>query len=256
MKKIIQKIVVLQMLLLGVLAINAQRNVAWVHGLDGDASSWENYNRIFDSERKINSLRTSYNTDNGINNAGNQVRSSMNSFGTGANNASNIGIGHSMGGLMIRDVDRNTSVSNKVFGGYITVTSPNYGAPISNSLLDGSVTAAAQNACNKIADGPLAQLFSLPWGIVSNLATNKLCDKFIDNDLVQTLQGTPVTNADLIVGSPTINAINNYSSSLPRISMWGEETSPVHWRMFGSTLNNNDSSLLGPINSGRGVSWF
>jgi hypothetical protein len=177
----------------------------------------------------------------------------MNSFGTGSNNASNIGIGHSMGGLMIRDVDRTTSASNKVFGGYITVTSPNYGAPISNSLLDGSVTSAAQNACNKIADGPLSQVFSLPWGIVSNLATNTLCKKFIDNDLVQTLQGTPVTNADLRVGSPTINAINDFDSNLPRISMWGEETSPVHWRMFGSTLNNNDNSLLGPINSGRGV---
>jgi hypothetical protein len=253
MKKILQKTILLNILLMGIITINAQRNVAWVHGLDGDASSWENYNRIFDSERKINSLRTSYNTDNGINNAGNQVRSAMNSFGNGAKNASNIGIGHSMGGLMIRDVDRTTTASNKVFGGYITVTSPNYGAPISNSLLDGSVTAAAQNACNKIADGPLAQVFSLPWGIVSNLATNTLCKKFIDNDLVQTLQGTPVTNADLRVGSPTINAINNYNSSLPRISMWGEETSPVHWRMFGSTLNNNDSSLLGPINSGRGV---
>ena len=47
-----------------------------------------------------------------------------------------------------------------------------------------------------------------------------LCDKFIDNDLVQGLQGTPVTNNDLRVGSQTINAINDYETNLPRISIW------------------------------------
>lgn len=256
MKKIINKQGFFLILLTSIfLNSYAQRNVAWVHGLDGDASSWEHYNEIFDNERNINSLRTSYDTDNGIGNAGNEVKSSMNAvFGyNNTSNANNIGIGHSMGGLMIRNVDRVSATSNKVFGGYITVTSPNYGAPISNSLLDGSVTAAAQDACNKIADGPLSQLFSLPWAIVSNLSTNVLCKKFVDNDLVQNLQGTPTTNSDLRVGSPTINAINNYDTSLPRISIWGEETSPVHWRMFGSAKDNNDESLLGTVNTGRGV---
>ena len=120
-----------------------------------------------------------------------------------------------MGGLMLRDADRITANGTKKFGGYITVTSPNYGAPISNSLLDGSVEKAAQNACNKIADGPLAQAFSLPWGIISNLGTDFLCNKSIDNDLVQNLQGTPVTNEDLKIGSPTIDAINDYVTNLP-----------------------------------------
>lgn len=258
MKKTIQKIALLITFTFSMLNVTAQdRNVAWVHGLDGNASSWQHYNQIFDNERNLNSLRTTYNTENGITNSANQVINSMNTrYGNnanGANNSQNLGIGHSMGGLMLRDADRITANGTKKFGGYITVTSPNYGAPISNSLIDGSVENAAENACNKLADGPAAQLFSLPWGIVSNLATNVLCDKFIDNDLVQGLQGTPVTNNDLRVGSQTINAINDYETNLPRISIWAEENSPVHWRMISSMLHGNDTQFVNTVNTARGV---
>jgi len=258
MKKTIQKIALLITFTFSMLNVTAQdRNVAWVHGLDGNASSWQHYNQIFDNERNLNSLRTTYNTENGITNSANQVINSMNTrYGNntnGANNPQNLGIGHSMGGLMLRDTDRITANGTKKFGGYITVTSPNYGAPISNSLIDGSVENAAENACNKLADGPAAQLFSLPWGIVSNLATNVLCDKFIDNDLVQGLQGSPITNNDLRVGSPTINAINNYDTNLPRISIWAEENSPVHWRMISSSIYGNDTQFVNTVNTARGV---
>jgi len=266
MKNSKYKIVLIITIFFCTLNISAQRNVNWVHGLDGNASSWQHYNQIFDAERteftNASSLRTTYPTGNGITNSANSVIDSMNTYygTTGADqahNSRNLGIGHSMGGLMIRDVDRLNGSGDKNFGGYITVTTPNYGAPISNSLIDGSVESAAENACNKLADGPLAQLFSLPWGIVSNLATNVLCDKFIDNDLVQNLQGTPVTNADLRVGSPTINAINNYTNNnnpnIPRISIWAEENSPVHWRMFSSAEYNNDMTLVNKVNSARGI---
>lgn len=259
------KIVLIITILFCTFNISAQRNVNWVHGLGGDASSWEYYSQIFNAERNLNSLRTTYNTDNGITNSANLVIDSMNTYygddldnpNDGANNPRNLGIGHSMGGLMIREADRLRHNQTKKFGGYITVTSPNYGAPISNSIIDGSVESAAENACNKLADGPLAQLFSLPWGIVSNLATNVLCDEFIDNDLVQNLQGTPVTNADLRVGSPTIDAINYYTDNtnpnIPRISIWAEENSPVHWRMFSSLVYNNDMTLVSKVNSARGI---
>jgi len=257
MKNLKYKIVLISIVFFCTLNISAQRNVNWVHGLDGNASSWQHYNQIFDNERNLNSLRTTYNTENGITNSANQVINSMNTrYGNnanGANNPQNLGIGHSMGGLMLRDADRITGSGTKKFGGYITVTSPNYGAPISNSLIDGSVENAAENACNKLADGPLAQLFSLPWGIVSNLTTNVLCDKFIDNNLVQNLQGTPVTNEDLKVGSPTIDAINDYETNLPRISIWAEENSPVHWRMISSNLHGNDTQFVNTVNTARSV---
>ena len=154
---------------------------------------------------------------------------------------------------MIRDVDRNTVSGSKNFGGYITVDSPNYGAPIANSYLDGSVENAAEDACNKLADGPSSELFNLPWGIVSNLATNALCNIFISNDLFQGYIGSTITANDLKEGSTTINQINAYSTSIPRISIWAEENSPVHWRMISSTLYNNDTKFVNMVNSARGV---
>jgi hypothetical protein len=260
MKKTIQKIALLITFTFSMLNVTAQdRNVAWVHGLNDNANAWQHYEQIFDGERNLNNLRRNHNTDEGINAGADELIEFMNtrygniSNNTGANNPRNLGIGHSMGGLVLREADKITANGNQKFGGYITVASPNYGAPISNSLLDGNVENAAENACNKLADGPLSQVFSLPWGIVSNLATNELCDKFIDNDLVQNLQGTPTTNEDLRVGSQTINDINDYETNLPRISMWAEENSPVHWRMFSSNLHGNDTQFVNTVNTARGV---
>ncbi len=238
--------------------LNAQqRNVIWVHGLGDDETCWAHYEQIFSNELNINSLRESYGTGNGITPAAYQVINSINShYGyTQANNPNNLAIGHSMGGLMIRETDRVLNGSSKKIGGYITVTTPNYGAPIANSLLDGSVTNAAQDACNKISDGPLSELLPLPWTIVTNLTTDVLCDSFIDNDLISSLQGSPTTNEDLKDGSPKIDAINNYNlninQNIPRISIWAEENSPVHWRMISSDLYDNDQTFVNYVNLAR-----
>ena len=258
MKKTIQKIALSITFTFSLLNVIAQdRNVAWIHGLDGNANSWKHYNQIFDKERNLNSLRTTYNTDNGITYSTNKVIGSMNTRykdnAKGANNPRNLGIGHSMGGLMLRDADRITANGTKKFGGYITVASPNYGAPIANSLLNGSVQNAAENACNKLTDGPLSQLIPVPFNFLSDLSTDVLCNIFIDNDLIQSFQGSPVTNKDLRIGSPTIDAINDYDTNLPRISIWAEENSPVHWRMFSSQMFGNDTDLVKIAKSVRAV---
>lgn len=229
------------------------RNVVWVHGLDGSADSWQHYNDIFDDERQINSLRRSYDTDHGVDFTANRVIASMSAFGREATDPRNLAIGHSMGGVVIRDVDRLTSVSNKNFGGLITVTAPNYGAPISNSLIDGDVESAALDACGKISAGPEAELFNLPWIVIGLLTTEDICGFFITNKKIQEYQGTPTTNYDLRVGSTTINAINNYPTNIPRISIWAEENSPVHWRLFSSDKNGNDTDLKSTISTARDV---
>jgi len=227
------------------------RNVVWVHGLGGGASSWEHYSNLFDSERQINSLREGYSTSYGITYSGNLVKASMNNLG--GDPSQNIGIGHSMGGLMIRDVDRTTSANAKIFGGYITVATPNYGAPIANSLLDGDVTSAAIYACDELSAGPFAQLFGLPWAIVDSFTNIDLCNLFIDNDMIQGLQGSSTTNNDLRVGSTTIDNINNYPTNIPRISIWAEENSPVHWRLISSQMHGNDTELASTVNTSRNV---
>ncbi len=266
MKKLIQ-IIICTTLLLGALDTIAQRNIAWVHGLDGDSTSWQHYESIFTAELNINSLRTTYNTDFGITHSAALVIKSMNSYygnngiigssGNEANNPKNMGIGHSMGGMMIRRADELLNTNPKKFGGYVTVTSPNYGAPIANSLLNGNVTRAAQDACSKLSSGPISQIFVLPWAIIPGLGTDYLCNQFIDNDLVQNLLGTPTTSFDLRVGSSAVNSINDYTDninpSIPRISIWAQENSPVHWRMFSSAAYNNDTELIDKVNRARRI---
>ncbi len=261
MKKIVTHIIILSIFFINTQRTTAQRNVVWVHGLNDNANAWSYYDQIFQNELSEftanSSLRQSYNTSDGITNAAIQVLNSVNVFGASANDPRNLGIGHSMGGLMIREVDRLTNFQNKKFGGYITVTSPNYGAPIANSLTDGSVQDAAQDACNKITDGPLSELLPLPWVIVPNLATDYLCDSFIDNDLIQDLVDAPQSVDDLKENSSAINAINNYTDNqnpdIPRISIWAEENSPVHWRLFSASQNIDEGEFVSKINQARAV---
>ncbi len=255
MKNTINKTIVLLFLLFGMVYITAQtRNVTWVHGLGGSTADWAHYETLFSNERNINSLRESIGTDNGITNAANALGNAIiTNYGNQATNGQNIGIGHSMGGLMIRDLDVNRAVNNKLFGGYITVGVPNYGAPIANSLVDGDITAAAQNACSKLASGPVSQFLPLPWGITAGFSTGSLCNSFLTNDLIQGLIGSPVSNQDLTEGSPTIDNINANTTNIPRISMWGNEDSPVHWRMFSSRQYGDDTILVNKVASARSL---
>ncbi len=242
-------------------SINAQqRNVDWVHGLGGNTSSWAYYEQIFNTERNINSLNLYYDTSTSIDYSANQVRNGVMNYWYDAYNNRNLAIGHSMGGLMIRDVDRYTAQNNKVFGGYITVCTPNYGAGIANSILDGSVQDAAVDAMNKITDGPLSQLFGLPYTIIPNLTTDLVGNLFIDNNIINNMISngypTPIVQ-DLKQGSNTIDAINyytdNYNQDIPRISVWGNETSPVHWQMLSFELYNNDQQLPNYMITARNV---
>ena len=161
-----------------------------------------------------------------------------------------------MGGLAVRDADRITHNTGKRFGGYITVTSPNYGAPIANSIIDGDVTAAAKDAFNKIKAGPISELLPLSWAIITNWTVKKLGNIFINDNLISGLIGTTTTKIDLEQGSPAVNAINNYTDNvnpnIPRISIWASENSHVHWRLFSTELYGDDHTLVDKINTIRG----
>ncbi|MFW5879543.1 MAG: esterase/lipase family protein, partial [bacterium] len=250
-------------------ADDSPRNVVWVHGLDGDETSWEYYEQIFSNERLINGHRPAYNTDNGIDYGTNHLRSLINNqLGESAHSNRNIGIGHSMGGLVSRNLDRIFHTNNN-FGGIITVTTPNYGAQIANSLLDGSIESAANHALDELAAGPVAQ--SMPaWiigginfgpqvGFTPHFISNLFNMKIDINGEIQDFAGTPTTNNDLRVGSSKINQINNYESDIPHIAMWANEQSSAHWRLFGSRISEtldpdiNDQVFVDYMNQAQGI---
>lgn len=238
---------------LPVFGLNAQdRNVVWVHGMGGDLSAWEYYETIFTQERQMAGHRGEYYTGDGIDNAANRVISDVTSS-IGAN-SQNIAIGHSMGGLMIRDVERLPG-GNGMFGGIITINSPNYGAPIANSISEGSLDAIINDACEKLSAGPLKQGFSVPWNITSNLTNDALCLLLENIVIIQGMAGSTKTLEDLSVGSNVINKINNYPTNIPRISIWSQEDSPVHWRLASSydTDRENDTEIKDWVNTARNI---
>jgi len=240
-------------------AFSQDRNVYWVHGFGGDASSLQHYATIFTNERKINSTRHSYNTTNGLDPAAAGLRNSVTNT-----NSTNLGIGHSMGGVMIREVDRMPIAGNssapKKFGGYITIASPNYGAPISANVINGSVNSAAATALDRLTAGCFSEspVLALPWAIISGWSTTKVANSFLDRvDFM-----SAATNNDLKEGSTRMNLLNENSAFVPvvnRISIIAEETSPVHWRMTGSMVfgagssgNPGDQQMVSLANQLRG----
>ena len=220
------------------------RNVVWVHGFTGNEEAWEHYADIFTNERKISSLRKSYKTTLGLDTAANQLNRSIQMHLANPTNSSNLGIGHSMGGVMIRELDRR--VTPKKFGGFITLTSPNKGAPVSQSILDGQVNSAGIKAVAQLSAGPAAEFTPFPF-YLTTIGSVAITVKFIADTFTDALMMyigdsdnllSPATNQDLKPGSAAMNALNNYTSTTHKISIIAEENSPVHWRLIGSLRGN------------------
>jgi pimeloyl-ACP methyl ester carboxylesterase len=241
------------MAVFSVIGLNAQdRNVVWVHGMGGDQSAWEYYETAFTRERQMNGHRNKYETRYGIDYAAGEVISDV-STSVGSN-SQNIAIGHSMGGLMVRDVERLPG-GNGMFGGLITVNSPNYGAPIANSISDGSLDGIISDACNKLTAGPLNQGFPIPWVIMGSVTNDVLCHILSNIDIIQDIAGSSTTRTDLSVGSAAISRINSFPTTTPRISIWSYEDSPVHWRLASSfdTDRDNDTKIKDWASTARSI---
>lgn len=218
----------------------ADRNVIWVHGLGGNQSSWQHYDEVLEAERKIHTVRGTHVTSNGLGAAASSAESWIESAlpGNAATKATNIGIGHSMGGLIIREIDGTTTTGNKYFGGFITVATPNKGAYIANSVNNGDANNFLSHTCNQLLAGPAAT----NWvnSLFGGLTPANFCDLTESAFLDDFISGT--TAISIAEDSDDMNTLATYSHNLPRIALWGEENSPVHWRLI-STMIEEDPNL-------------
>ena len=88
-------------------ALAQRRNIIWVHGIDSDFRAWNASAGFFNAQRQITSSNRNYGSLNGVPNMATNVQ---NRTGGLAGNRT-IGIGHSMGGLALREVHRASSES-------------------------------------------------------------------------------------------------------------------------------------------------
>lgn len=224
---------------LAALTAQAQdRGSVWVHGLGSNsAGEWAQWQNLFTNERQLNNLsRGNFDTDQGINGMANQVRS------TYGGDSRTIFFGKSMGGVVGRELDVN---QNGSFGGIITAGSPLDGARIANSVRSGEATNAVEDGVNAAIEGPRRQLGIVAYvvsGIVINDQIRKLtqtANSFVSNNFTQ-------GPTDLAENSGYMNSgIRNAQTGTAKLLVYGNEESPVHWRIASQLFFDNDDDLVG-----------
>lgn len=126
-----------------------KRVVLWLKGFATEEAGypgWTQYDDLFTTQRYIRGLRPSYFTDRTIDSIAAIARLQIDTLLFLARIDSNVSfeppitIGHSMGGLVARSMERLNRVQNKPqqFGGLITVATPNQGSELNRSLSNGT----------------------------------------------------------------------------------------------------------------------
>ena len=206
----------------------AQRNVGWVGGLNETNNFWEQYSALFQTERQLNTFNNDYSGSMkaGVPRLADVINNSLFAF----NNTNALCIGHSMGGVALRENDRRNS---GLFGGYITVGGPMSGAYVAASVLNGSVQSAITDALDKVLDGPTTALIGIP--VVDDIAADALA-KYIGRVVSPDVSyyGRP-TLQDLDPNGNYMQGIQNFAGNVPAVSIQGVENGPVQWRMASST---------------------
>lgn len=222
-----------------------QRGAVWVHGLGDDSRQWRVWAQEFTGSRQLFSRNALGNGNGGWSDYGSlsgvipmaaNVRSS---YGNVPDNRT-IYFGHSMGGVVGRDIDVNHTGD---FGGIITAGSPLDGARIANATRNGEAQNAIQDGVNRVISGPSSQFgvpFFLALGVAVDVAAAlalDVLDKFKLRDYGN--QG----GTDLQEGSGYLtSAVRNTQTATPKIHIYGNEDGPGIWRLASQATSNSNSN--------------
>jgi len=274
------KLLLLIFIVCGIEGLKAQdRNAIWLGGYGEPSTIWEIYDEMYGIDREMNGARVTtnvnYNDGDGISFATTNAKDLIIQKFTdptleinGVNNqvipnfdpTRNMGIGHSLGGVVFRELDRReTDLANnnpqfeRTISGYITVGSPNYGAGMADAAVNGNLQNVLTDGCERLAAGPISEIPVLGF-VINGYTRNTLCDFLYDECLVNKLpNGQTLSDLRLAgdfmshesIGPTNIpQGLNHFNSSLPRISIWGNENSPVHWRFASSFATDSADDLL------------
>ena len=227
-------------------SITAQRNVFWVHGNGSNGLAWNylednlegnNYG-VTGLYRLTTKSKLPYNTASGVSSFVSDFISQNpdNFFAVPSGNQPSIAICHSMGGLMFRHFDL---VNPNKIGGIITVGTPLRGAKVANSFIDGSVKNYVDNASYQLnkAINDDYNVNQLPYVITALGNLKSKLSAFSYGNFKDQISGfaSPPTVVDLAENSTINNVDGGHSASTtPKISIYGNEASPVFWRLVGS----------------------
>ncbi len=250
-----KKYIIILLILSPILGNTQDRNVFWTHGLADNADFWNDEYARAERNYRINSSGFTYPTNQGIPAYADRIRNGSYPF----RGTRTIAIGHSMGGVAIREADRDNA---SLYGGMITFGTPLDGARIANEVITGGVDRFVTQSLDNLRRGPISSAARSKWQVfidavndaVTGGGLSVIIRTFTSSailDITENLTGgfqQAITNTfdpnnpsvrDLAEGSTYFNTIRNYSNSKPKIFAWGDEISPVHARMFASSITED-----------------
>lgn len=234
----------------------AQGDVYWIHGFQGEQPGrWELYEGLFERERNLRSFTPDYgrnraDMDNGIANAARVVENQA------LNSNNGILIGHSMGGLVAREMDRR---NNRNFGGIITVATPNHGAWVANSLRANRVIPALEIGLQELTRGPANTTIAnvatgLSTGLTAAELINLLWVSFGRNLVIDQLpDANTQTITDVSTGSNFLNTLNGNQPNVPILNIILKENDKQALRMAAAARTPPEEQALHTFNDGTVV---
>ena len=267
-------------LLFCVAMATAQKQVDFIHGLNGNWTTWNYYNDLDYKYYSANFRNIDYKSKGTINTIADKIYKDNNY----KNKSSRIGVGHSMGGLLIKQLVKNDA---NAYGGFITIGTPHAGARIANALDNGRAKDFFKRTKNKIMT-PVTLGFWLTTLDLIDLSKWSFSPAWLYNfkDFFNILGagfsglGALVTGAFYIVGDVLIDVflpiiINKFAGAgglrndlkensaltnsltdirsitgkynIPMIAIYGEERDRAMYRLIAGKTNENE--MLGTFTS-------
>lgn len=211
------------------------RDVVWVHGYGETQSHWANYNDLFGAERQMTTNNTEYtlNANEGVAAMANDINNRV------GNNANTILVGHSLGGVAAAEADNGVR-------GIITFGAPIDGAHIANAVANGGVENETRHAVREMTAGPKAQFHVLY--VIATVASWKITGeglgKLIENEVVKKIGLDRYSSDQVFQDLRTTSSYmqgKQFRGATPKISVWGNENSPVHYRLASSLASSGTS---------------
>ena len=244
------------LLLLGTATLAQDRTVSFVPGLgQGGDNVWQTYEEMFEMERQMNGLRSErIATGTPIADQSTRLAADVVTRAPAGDVGRVLGIGHSNGGLVLREEDRVRNQGDQVYNAIVTVGTPNHGAAISNAIITGEAQRELERGCRALAAGPISEITVLP--VVHQQMTNFVFCGVMRNFVIDPLVGRQVDREaarDAAVGSPFLTTLAAAPPRVPIVSVHGNEERPVHWRLASSnaTDNRDDGLFVGIANEFR-----
>ena len=255
-----KKITSIFLLLAFTVASAQDRNVLWAHGLNENASFWNQQRNNAKRDYRIKPYGNTYLTNEGVQRYANRLRVAS----APIKGSQTIAVGHSLGGVAIRQVNKD---DNSLYGGMITLGTPLDGARILNQIISGEADKFIQQSLSILRRGPnfsksknLFQKLETVIGAVLSLNSSRIKSAFIQVagskiilDIITGIEGDfqgTITDSfnpkdpsiqDLAEKSTYMNGMRSFQSSQPKINAWGNEESPVHVRLMASDLSLKSS---------------